>query len=395
MHVVIAGYGRVGRSLAHELESRGHGVAVIDHDPMAFEEFDEIHGPRIAGEAFDRETLEAAGIAKAKCLLATTSGDNTNFVSARVARDLYGVETVIARIYGPRRAETYRGEGIATISTVEWATGQFLAGIPDVDAAEPSAPAADKTQAPAPLRSPDDRPHTVIVGGGKAGSYLAERLRKMHRITLVETRVDKCEHLRRALPDIEVLHGDGCEPRVLEQAGVRAATFVAAATGDDEDNLVVSHLVKSIGSAATVVARINHPDNEWLFTPAWGVDVPVGAAVGLYMAVAAAATRPAGPYGPLPPILDLLLPGLIAARRTWRGTVRAVLLRMVRHVGEDHAGQIEQRTLDPERRLVVQEELGARLGHELREDHRHDIVVRRAWKGADVVADRVDDLPVG
>ena len=287
MHVVIAGYGRVGRSLAHELESRGHSVAVVDHDPTAFEEFDEIRGRRIAGEAFDRETLEAAGIAKADCFLATTSGDNTNFVSARVARDRYGVATVIARIYEPRRAGIYRGEGITTISSVEWATAQFLSGIPGVGSGEPPAPAGDRAQTPPPAPSLDDRPHTVIVGGGKVGSYLADRLRKRHRVTLVESRSDKAEHLRRALPDVEVLRGDGCEPQVLEQAGVRTAAFVAAATGDDEDNLVVSHLVKSIWSAATVVARINHPANEWLFTPEWGVDVPVGAAAGLYMAVAA------------------------------------------------------------------------------------------------------------
>jgi Trk K+ transport system NAD-binding subunit len=291
MHVVIAGYGRVGRSLAHELEARGHTVAIVDHDPAAFEEFDEIRGRRIAGEAFDRETLEAAGIRKASCFCATTSGDNTNFVSARVARDRYGVETVIARIYEPRRAGIYRGEGIATISSVEWAMGQFLSSIPGVDGSgDASVSPAGATFAPARVtaaRPDDDRPHTVIVGGGKAGGYLAAGLRKLHRITIIEVSADKVAHLRRAMPDVEVLHGDGCEPQLLDVAGTATAAFVAAATGDDEDNLVVSHLVKSSGSPATVVARINHPSNEWLFTPEWGVDQPVGAAAGLYMAVSA------------------------------------------------------------------------------------------------------------
>lgn len=295
MHVVIAGYGRVGRSLAHHLEQRGHTVAVIDRDPAAFEEIDEIRGRRIAGEAFDRETLERAGITRAGCFCAATSGDNTNFVAARIARERFGIETVIARIYEPRRAVIYRGVGIDTISSVEWTTGQFLSRIPGADQEQPSEiPAA---RAAIPTRSattaPDDRPHTVIVGGGKAGGYLASRLRKLHRVTLVEMRADKAEHLSREMPDVAVLHGDGCEPQVLEVAGVGSAAFVAAATGDDEDNLVVSHLVKCAESAATVVARINHPANEWLFTPEWGVDVPIGAAAGLFMAVSARCEWPA------------------------------------------------------------------------------------------------------
>jgi trk system potassium uptake protein TrkA len=293
MHVVIAGYGRVGRSLAHELESRGHTVAIVDHDPAAFEEFDEIHGRRITGEAFDRETLDAAGIGTADCFCATTSGDNTNFVSARVARDRFGVETVIARIYEPRRAGIYRDEGITTISSVEWATQRFLDSIPGAGPGGQAPASIDRPVQAGAADPQDTRPHTVIVGGGKAGTYLADRLRKLHRVTLVESRADKAEQLRHSLPDITVLHGDGCEPRVLEMAGAGAAAFVAAATGDDEDNLVVSHLVKTMGGSATVVARINHPANEWLFSPEWGVDVPVGAAAGLYMAVAARCDAPA------------------------------------------------------------------------------------------------------
>jgi len=295
MHIVIAGYGRVGRSLAHGLEARGNTVAIVDRDPAAFEEFDEIRGSKFTGEAFDRETLELAGIKKADCFCAATSGDNSNFVSARVARDRYGVKTVIARIYEPRRAVIYRDIGISTISSVEWATGQFLGLIPGADAT-----LGDTLPAPAP-HVPDPQPwaasaaslpHTVIVGGGKSGAYLAERLRKLHRVTLIEMRADKIERLRLEMPDVQVIHGDGCEPLMLERSGVNEADFVAAATGDDEDNLVVAHLVKSIGSAATVVARINHPANEWLFTPEWGVDVPIGAAAGLFMAVSARCDLP-------------------------------------------------------------------------------------------------------
>lgn len=122
----------------------------------------------------------------------------------------------------------------------------------------------------------------VIIGAGKSGAYLAAKLREAAAITVIEQRADKAEQLRRRMPDIEVVHGDGCEPAVLEHAGVATADFVAAATGDDEDNLVVSHLVKTIGGTAKVFARVNHPANEWLFTPEWGVDVAVGAAATMY-----------------------------------------------------------------------------------------------------------------
>jgi len=293
MHVVIAGYGRVGRYLAHSLEERGHTVAIVDREPAAFEEFDALRGRKITGEAFDRETLERAGIAKAGCFCATTSGDNTNFIAARIAHERYGIANVIARIYEPRRAAIYRNVGIETVSAVDWAVGEFLGRIPD-EGVVPVAPVPRAAPVVAP--SGDAVPiGIVIVGGGKAGEFLAEGLRRSCRVAVVEQRADKIEGLSRRMPDVTVIHGDGCEPAVLEAAGVVTATFVAAATGDDEDNLVVSHLVKSIGSKATVVARVNHPANEWLFTPEWGVDVPVGAAAGLFQAVSARCPLPQVP----------------------------------------------------------------------------------------------------
>jgi len=130
MHVVIGGYGRVGRFMAHTLEDAGHSVAVIDRDPGAFEVLDDtLKGRRLVGEVFDRETLERAGIAKADCYAAVTSGDNSNVVSARIAKQTFKVPTVLARIYDPRRAELYRELDIRTISSVEWAAAQLLAMI--------------------------------------------------------------------------------------------------------------------------------------------------------------------------------------------------------------------------------------------------------------------------
>ncbi|MEL7668368.1 MAG: TrkA family potassium uptake protein [Actinomycetota bacterium] len=135
MHVVIGGYGRVGRYLAYMLEERGHTVAVVDRDENAFASAGrDMRGRRISGEVFDRTTLEKAGIADADAFAAVTSGDNSNIVSARVARERYGVPCVVARIYDPRRARIYERFGIPTISSVNWSSAMLLATIlePDV-----------------------------------------------------------------------------------------------------------------------------------------------------------------------------------------------------------------------------------------------------------------------
>jgi trk system potassium uptake protein TrkA len=130
MHVVIGGYGRTGRFLAHMLENQGHSVAVIDRNADVFEEFgQEIRGRKLIGEVFDRETMRKAGIEDADVYAAVTSGDNSNIVSARAARDRFGVPHVVARIYDPRRAVLYENFGIPTISSVQWASSLFLAMI--------------------------------------------------------------------------------------------------------------------------------------------------------------------------------------------------------------------------------------------------------------------------
>jgi trk system potassium uptake protein TrkA len=114
----------------------------------------------------------------------------------------------------------------------------------------------------------------VIVGAGKSGLFLAQELKSAHDITLVESRFDRAELVGSMMPDITVIHGDACEPEVLDHAQVGMADLTIAATGDDEDNLVVAMLAKHFGTQK-VFARINHPRNEWLFTKDFGVDVPV------------------------------------------------------------------------------------------------------------------------
>jgi trk system potassium uptake protein TrkA len=114
----------------------------------------------------------------------------------------------------------------------------------------------------------------VIVGAGKSGLFLAQELKSEHEITLIEVRFVRVEMVETMLPDVRMVHGDACEPEVLQHAQIDGADLTIAATGDDEDNLVVAMLAKHFG-AKKVFARINHPRNEWLFTKDFGVDVPV------------------------------------------------------------------------------------------------------------------------
>ena len=122
----------------------------------------------------------------------------------------------------------------------------------------------------------------LIVGAGKSGVYLAEKLRAHHSLTLIEPRPDRAEYVAARMPDVRVVRGDGCEPSVLDRANVGPADLVAALTGDDEDNLVVSFLAKTTLKVPLVFARTNHPKNEWLFTKQWGVDVAISTANVIY-----------------------------------------------------------------------------------------------------------------
>ncbi|MFR9750301.1 potassium channel family protein [Nocardia sp. 004] len=127
MYVVIMGCGRVGSSLAHALIRIGHEVTVIDRDPSSFLRLgSDFPGERVTGVGFDRDVLTRAGIERADAFAAVSSGDNSNIISARVAREMFGVERVVARIYDPKRAAVYERLGIPTIATVPWTTNRFL-----------------------------------------------------------------------------------------------------------------------------------------------------------------------------------------------------------------------------------------------------------------------------
>ena len=138
MHVVIVGCGRVGSGLAATLESEGHSVAVIDRQAKAFRRLPEgFAGQSVVGVGFDRDILRAAGIEQAGALAAVTNGDNSNILIARVAREAFSIERVVARIYDSRRAAIYERLGIPTVATVQWTTERVLRRIlPDGHAVE-------------------------------------------------------------------------------------------------------------------------------------------------------------------------------------------------------------------------------------------------------------------
>jgi trk system potassium uptake protein TrkA len=116
----------------------------------------------------------------------------------------------------------------------------------------------------------------VVTGGGAVGHHLsADLAARGHEVTLIDQSKGIVEKLREEVPDVRVLLGDACEPWVLDEANLSEADVVVAATGDDEDNLVTSLLAKQEFAVPRVLARVNHPNNEWLFNEQWGVDQAV------------------------------------------------------------------------------------------------------------------------
>src|SRR3954447_4978921 len=121
------GCGRLGSTLAQNLDGRGHSVAVIDQNSDAFRRLgSEFGGFTVTGIGFDRDVLRSAGIERADAFAAVSSGDNSNIISARLARETYGVSRVVARIYDARRAQVYERLGIPTVATIRWAADRMV-----------------------------------------------------------------------------------------------------------------------------------------------------------------------------------------------------------------------------------------------------------------------------
>lgn len=127
VHIIVVGCGRVGSELAVSLVRLDHDVVIMDKNPAAFRRLaPDWGGSQVVGFGFDRDDLESAGIHSAGALAAVTSGDNSNILTARIARETYEVPHVMARIYDPRRAQIYQRLGIPTVATVTWTVEQAL-----------------------------------------------------------------------------------------------------------------------------------------------------------------------------------------------------------------------------------------------------------------------------
>ena len=127
MHIIVLGCGRIGSRLALILEADGHTVAVVDRERDSFRRLPErFTGRAVLGNVINQSVLEQAGITEAGAVAAVTSGDNSNIVAARIARETYEIESVVARIKDPKRAEIYQRLGIPTVATVTWTTDQVM-----------------------------------------------------------------------------------------------------------------------------------------------------------------------------------------------------------------------------------------------------------------------------
>src|SRR5580698_9650692 len=124
VHIVVVGCGRVGSELAMQLSEEGHSVVVVDKNRDSFRRLQGFHGKTLVGSGFDRDVLFQADARRANALAAVTSGDNTNILCARIARDNYEIKNVVARIYDPARADIYMKLGIPTVATSLWTTQQ-------------------------------------------------------------------------------------------------------------------------------------------------------------------------------------------------------------------------------------------------------------------------------
>lgn len=169
VHIVIVGCGRVGSGLGVELVGRGHSVTILDRNPKAFRRLpEEWAGTTVVGSGFDRQTLDEARANEAGALAAVTSGDNSNILTARIAREHYGIEHVVARIYDPRRAQIYLRLGISTVATVAWTIDQVRQRLlPDAMVDEWTDPTGDLSliERPLPPRWAGKRLSDITVPG--------------------------------------------------------------------------------------------------------------------------------------------------------------------------------------------------------------------------------------
>ena len=220
MHVIVVGCGRVGSEVALNLASTGHDVIVIDRKLEAFRRLGEdFKGTTMVGVGFDRDVLTEAGITPDCAVAAVTSGDNSNILIARVARETFGVKHVVARIYDPRRASIYERLGIATVASVTWTSARvlrhLLATESTPDWIDPSAkftlierrvPAAAAGMSVAKLEAESGSRVVVLVRIGESSIPPSATLLQEDDVLHVVVRADNAAQLEEALHKTEGSH---------------------------------------------------------------------------------------------------------------------------------------------------------------------------------------------
>jgi len=301
MRAVILGCGRVGSTLALMLDAEGHEVSVIDKDPDSFRRLGEnFKGRTITGLGIDVEVLKEAGIETADAFLAVTNGDNSNIMASQIAKIIFGVPKVLARVYDPLRARVFREMGIETVSATMLMAGMLFDRLFD----RPYRSIADYLELTqhacrlyaADLPTPEQvaahraslegkRPSYIIVaGGGKVGYQLTKALlQEGYEVLLVEKRPQRFHLLKEELGDA-VFYGDACEIRTMVRMGMERADLVVAVTGDDEDNLIICQVAKNWFGVPRVIARVNNPRNEEVFRRL-GVDETISATTLLFQLI--------------------------------------------------------------------------------------------------------------
>ena len=282
MRVVILGCGRVGSTMALMLDSEGHEVSIIDVEPAAFRRLGESFGGRaISGIGISADVLREAGIESASAFLAVTNGDNTNIMAAQIAKVLFQVPRVMARIYDPLRAEVYREVGIETLCITTLGAGIFHDRLLDRSYQSiddywnlthemhrlyaANLPTPQQLAAKRVGQKNGHKDYIIIAGGGKVGHNLGRALLpKGDEVLILEKRPPRFHALHDELGEA-VVFGDACEIRTMVQVGMERADLVVAVTGDDEDNLIICQAARRWFGVPRAIGRVNNPANEDTF----------------------------------------------------------------------------------------------------------------------------------
>ncbi len=285
MRIIVIGYGRVGSQAVRRLSLGNHNITVIDKDRRVLERAArDIRARVVFGDATDPELLREAGAEKADVVFALTRDENTNLMSAQIAKSLFKVARVVAVVYDTQREQSFHAAGIETLALTV-AGAEFLAltlqGVsPRTETAFEDvrrALAARETKAePAPLRSgPFPLPsYVIVVGGGKVGYYLARMLlNRGNEVTVIESNPEIYALVSNQL-DCPVIRGDGSTTEVLEKAGANRCNVFVAVTNHDHDNLIACQVAKFHFGIAKTIARVKNPKNEYVMQKL-GVDVTV------------------------------------------------------------------------------------------------------------------------